>query len=86
MTDCADPPSFLWFESRLVEVFARCALKAFTARTPSRSWEETREAYGNRLKRCCDQINKDLKVEEPCGAFPKRIRLLKEKVGGRLRW
>ena len=25
------PPSFLWFESRLVEVFARCALQAFTA-------------------------------------------------------
>jgi len=25
------PPSFLWFESGLAEVFARCALKAFTA-------------------------------------------------------
>ena len=25
------PPSFLWFESRLVEVFARCALQAFMA-------------------------------------------------------
>ena len=53
--------------------------------TPSRSWEETREAYGNRLKRCCDQINKDLKVEELCRAFPKRIQLLEEREGGRLR-
>ena len=54
--------------------------------TPLKSWEVTREAYGNRLKRCCDQINKELKVEELCKAFPKRIRTLEDKKGGRLRW
>ena len=49
-------------------------------------WEETREAYGKRLKRCCEEVNKDLDVDGLCRAFPKRLRKLDEQDGGRLTW
>jgi len=50
----------------------------------SKSWLETREDYGQRLKRCCDEINRELDVENLCRAFPKRIKQLKDAEGGRL--
>ena len=50
--------------------------------TPSRSWGETCEAYGNRLKLCCDQSNKELKVEELCRTFPTTFVFF----GGRGEW
>ena len=53
--------------------------------TPAQSWLETREQYGARLKRCCEQINKDLDVDDLCRAFPKRCKLLDDAEGGRLR-
>ena len=49
--------------------------------TPKKCWEETREAYGRRLKRCCDDINKDCDVEGLCRGFPKRIKLLADSGG-----
>jgi hypothetical protein len=52
---------------------------------PAQSWLETREQYGARLKRCCDEINKDLDVDDLCRAFPKRCKLLDDAEGGRLR-
>ena len=54
--------------------------------TPTKCWEETREQYGNRLKRCCEEVNKDCDVEGLCKQFPKRIRLLKQKEGDRLKY
>ena len=51
---------------------------------PSQCWLETREDFGKRLKRCCDEVNNDLDVEGLCRAFPKRVRLCKERKGGRL--
>ena len=53
--------------------------------TPKKCWEETREAYGRRLKRCCDDINKDCDAEGLCRGFPKRIKLLADKGGDRLK-
>ena len=54
--------------------------------TPMKCWEESREAYGRRLKRCCEEVNKDCDVEGLCRGFPKRIRLLHDEDGGRLRY
>ena len=53
--------------------------------TPKKCWEETREAYSRRLKRCCDDINKDYDVEGLCRGFPKRIKMLTEIGGDRLK-
>jgi len=49
-------------------------------------WKETRAEYGSRLKRCCDEINKELDVEGLCRQLPKRLRLLKDSEGGRLKY
>ena len=55
------------------------------ARTnPQRSWLETREQYGARLKRCCEEVNAELDVEGLCRDFPKRIKLLRDAQGGRI--
>ena len=53
--------------------------------TPNRCWEETREAYTRRLKRCCEEVNKECDVEGLCQGFPKRIKLLQAKEGQRLK-
>jgi hypothetical protein len=45
----------------------------------------TGTGQGARLKRCCEQINKDLDVDDLCRAFPKRCKLLDDAEGGRLR-
>ena len=52
--------------------------------TPKKCWEETREDYGRRLKRCCDEVNKEYDVDGLCQGYPKRIKLLQQKQGGRL--
>ena len=52
--------------------------------TPKKCWEETREAYMSRLKRCCDDVNRECDVEGLCNGFPKRMRKLAESEGGRL--
>ncbi len=54
--------------------------------TPTKCWEETREQYGRRLKRCCDEVNKDCDVEGLCNGLPKRMRQLQEKDGDRLKY
>ena len=54
--------------------------------TPNRNWEETREDYGKRLKRCCDDINKHLDVDGLCHAFPKPFKALHDNDGGKLKW
>ena len=40
-------------------------LRTHLERTPKKCWEETREAYGRRLKRCCDDVNQTCDVEGP---------------------
>ena len=54
--------------------------------TPRRCWLETRAEYGQRLKRCCDEINKDLDVEGLCKELPKRLKMLDDREGDRLKW
>ena len=53
--------------------------------TPRNCWEESREDYGRRLKRCCDEVNKECDVEGLCKGLPKRMKLLQEKDGDRLK-
>ena len=31
--------------------------------TPKKCWEENRESYGRRLKRCCEEVNRDHDVQ-----------------------
>ena len=60
-------------------------IRAGLARTvPARSWEESREAYGSRLKRVCEDINSDNDVEGLCRKFLARIEALVERGGRRL--
>ena len=42
------------------------------------------EGYGRRLKRCCEEVNRDHDVQALCKSFGKRLRLLEQKQGGRL--
>ena len=53
--------------------------------TPKKCWEETRQAYGQRLKRCCEDINNDLDVDGLSRGMPKRLKLLQDGEGDRLR-
>ena len=53
--------------------------------TPRNCWEESREDYGRRLKRCCDEGNKECDVEGLCKELPKRMKLLQDKDGDRLK-
>ena len=52
---------------------------------PAKAWEESREAYGARLKRICEAINSNNDVEGLCRSFLPRISKLVEQQGGRLR-
>ena len=52
--------------------------------TPPRPWLETHEAYNQRLKACCDAVNRDLDVEGLCRGWLKRLEDLEAKAGDRL--
>ena len=52
---------------------------------PNACWRETPEAFAARLRRCCADINATLDVEGLCRDFPKRVQMLLEKEGGRLK-
>ena len=54
--------------------------------TPKKCWAETRQEYGGRLKRCCEEVNKDLNVEGLSKQLPKRLKLLKDNEGDRLKY
>ena len=65
--------SVSWLRYRLAET------------VPKRSWEETPEAFGIRLRLCAADINAKLDVEGLCRGFPKRVQKLLDKKGGRLK-
>ena len=52
---------------------------------PNACWRVTPEAFAARLRRCCADINATLDVEGLCRDFPKRVQMLLEKEGGRLK-
>ena len=54
--------------------------------TPMKCWEETRQEYGRRLKRCCEEVNNDLDVEGLCRQLPKRLKMLRDNGGDRLKY
>ena len=54
--------------------------------TPVKCWKETRPEYAQRLKRCCEAVNHDLDVEGLCKQLPKRLKLLKDSGGDRLKY
>ena len=51
---------------------------------PNKCWEESREEYGRRLKRCCEEANKECDVEGLCHGLTKRMKKLEEAEGDRL--
>ena len=51
---------------------------------PKKCWEESREDYGRRLKRCCEETNQECDVEALCHGLPKRMKKLQEAEGDRL--
>ena len=53
---------------------------------PVREWQETREQYADRLRRCVADINDRLDVDGLCRGFNKRVATLRKKKGGRLKW
>ena len=48
-------------------------------------WKETREQYGERLRRICQYVNANFEVEDLCRALPRRLNKLVENGGDRLR-
>ena len=60
--------------------------KRLAVTTPKENWLETREEYSTRLKRCCEKVNAECDVEGLCRQYPKRLKLLKDKEGGRLKY
>ena len=52
--------------------------------TPPRPWLETHDQYNQRLKTCCEAINRDLDVSGLCRGWMKRMQDLKDKAGDRL--
>ena len=54
--------------------------------TLKKRWEESRLEYGRRLKRCCEDVNRDLNVEGLCRGLTKRLKLLRDKGGDRLKY
>ena len=55
------------------------------ARTvPSRSWEESVEAYRSRLKDCAAYINANYNIDSLCRELPDRVAELHKREGGRL--
>ena len=50
-----------------------------------RWWVETPADFSARLRRCCAEINAELKVDDLCEDFPSRIQTLIQKEGGRLK-
>ena len=60
--------------------------KRLAVTMPKENWLETREAYSSRLKRCCEQVNEECDVEGLCRQYPKRLKLLNEKDGARLKY
>ena len=59
----------------------RCRL---ACTVPAKCWEETRQEYSTRLKRCCEHINDEHDVDALCRAFPKRCKKLDDAQGCRL--
>ena len=53
--------------------------------TPAKCWQESREEYARRLKRCCEEVNKECDVEGLCKSLPKRMKLLQDTDGDRLK-
>ena len=60
-------------------------------RTPSQHfiketfWKACGKSGVRRLKRCCEEVNKTCDVEGLCQGYPKRVKLLQQKQGGRLK-
>ena len=54
--------------------------------TPNKCWAETRQEYRGRLKRCCEEVNKDLNVDGLSKQLQKRLKLLKDNEGDRLKY
>ena len=54
--------------------------------TPKQCWTETRQEYGRRLKRCCEEVNKELDVQGLSEGLPKRLKMLHDCDGDRLRY
>ena len=52
---------------------------------PRQPWKETREQYGERLRRICQYVNANFEVEDLCRALPRRLNKLVENGGDRLR-
>ena len=51
---------------------------------PARAWQETREGYCARLRKCCEAINKDYNVDGLCRDFLPRVQKLRAHGGGRI--
>ena len=59
--------------------------KLETKTQPRKPWEETREAYFERLKGIVAKINSQYEVEELNRELPERLVLLDKKKGGKLK-
>ena len=44
-----------------------------------------KKARPRRLKRCCEEVNKECNVEGLCKGLPKRMKLLQDRDGDRLK-
>ena len=52
---------------------------------PSRAWEETREEFSTRIMGLVREFNRDYDVESLCRQFPRRLQLLVDGGGKKLK-
>ena len=52
---------------------------------PTRAWEESREALAKRLKQVVSDFNANYDVESLCRQFPRRLELVAEGEGKKLK-
>ena len=52
--------------------------------TPPRAWEESREAFGERVRAAAAYVNREYDVEGLCGSFVERLQEVVARNGDRL--
>lgn len=83
-TSAAQQPGFL-ADVLLHETAVSWVRELLHITTPAAPWQETREAFGERLREVARRVNENHNVDGLCNELPRRLQELVGKQGDRLR-